>query len=138
MVEALAAGKTQGEAAKYAGVNQCTVSGWMQTEWFTEALGLVQAERRRAVLLHIDALVPDAVAALGAILRRSVAEDTSKAPRDSDAIKAAAEVLDRTGVLKGAVHVVKTEDGITLDDLDALLAEYDDGAEAVTKLRVVK
>lgn len=97
-LEALLAGGTPGEAAKVAGVHATRISEWGRIPLFARLLADGRAERRRAAIERLDALVPKALEALAHVLAKKE-DGTYRYADDPKALIAAAkQVLDRGGV----------------------------------------
>jgi len=90
----LAGGRSDTEAAEALGVSRSTVWKWRTDPAFAVELEKVREKRIQDATARLDALVADAVEVLAIVLRDAEAPTMLR-------LRAAAEVLDRAGLLAG-------------------------------------
>lgn len=93
-IEAITRGATHAKAAREAGVARETVSRWNKLPQFVGALSEARLARRQAAMETLDETVPDCIELLAATVRNK------RQPR-ALRMKAATELLDRAGVIRG-------------------------------------
>ena len=99
----MAAGMTNADAARAVGVSVDRISTWLKNDpAFVERLDKAKAMVQQNVQEMMKQLGPTAVATLH--------EAMMEAPNYSDRVRAATEILDRIGFVKGSTHSVEIND----------------------------